>query len=160
MAATPNSIITPQIPNSGVTTAHVLLSTAMAAASAFNGTSVTATDTALIFTAGANGSQLSTLRVRFSQTASTAPSGSTTASVIRVWLNNGSTNATAANNLYYDDVALPVTLYSSTASMATYTIDFKGLVIPAGWKVYAGLVSTLTLANAAVHVSMPGGGDL
>ena len=161
MAATANSIITPQTINEPAV--NVLLSTAMTSTKALDGTEAAGTSMGLVFTAGANGSQLPPLRVKVSSTNGAAtPSGTTTATVVRVWLNKAPTgvNTTAANNIYLDELAVPATLYSTTAATTTLSLDFSNLVIPAGWKVYAGMTSTLTVAGAALCVSMPGGGDL
>lgn len=158
MAATPNSIITPQTINSP--TPGVLLSTAMTSTKAFDGTDTLGTAMASVYTAGANGSQLPPLRIKLSSLVGTLPSGSTTATVVRIWLNNASPNTTTTNNILFDEVAIPATTYTATGATTQYTYDFNNMVIPANWRVLVGMASTLTLANAALAVSMPGGGDL
>jgi len=55
-----------------------------------------------------------------------------------VFLNNGSTQGTASNNAFFDEIALPATTASTTA--ATPTVDQPMNVrLPAGFKVYVGL---------------------
>lgn len=158
MAATANSIITPQTIN--VPAANVLLSTAMTSTKAYDGTEAVGTAMGLLFTAGANGSQLPKVRIKIASTNGATPSGTTAATVVRIWFNNGSANTTATNNVFYDEVAIPATAITAVASTTQYTLDFGNLVLPAGWKVYAGLATAVGNTNGALAVSMPGGGDL
>jgi hypothetical protein len=90
----------------------------------------------LVFTADANnGSYVE--RLRFKAT------GTNVATVVRVFLNNGSSNGTAANNTFYDEIALPVSTSSATAATAV-TIDMQmGFVLPAGFRIYVGLGTTV-----------------
>lgn len=92
---------------------------------------LTSGTTYLLFTAEAtNGSFVQ--RVRFRST----PAGTTTATVVRIWLNNGSSTGTATNNILFDELTLPATTASSTASTIGYEIPL-GFALPAGWKIYA-----------------------
>jgi len=59
------------------------------------------------FTAGANGSRVE--RIRF------MAEGTNVATVARVFINNGSTNATAMNNALIAEIALPATTASNSA---------------------------------------------
>lgn len=84
----------------------------------------------LVFTADAtNGGMLSKIRFR------PTPAGNTTATVARVWINNGSTTGTAANNSLYDEVSLPAVTASGTAAVAGYEVAFN-IPIPAGYRIY------------------------
>lgn len=84
----------------------------------------------LVWTADAtNGGYLE--RIRFRAT----PAGNTAATVARIWINNGSTTGTAANNTLYSEVQLPATTASGTAATPTYEEAIK-LALPAGYKVY------------------------
>ena len=87
MAVTSTPIFA-QTPNAGVMNA--ILSTAMATTSAFDGTTAVGTAQALCYTAGANGSRVDQIQVRFSSTNGAAASGTSSATVIRFWINNGS----------------------------------------------------------------------
>lgn len=159
MPATPNSIITPQSINTPA--ANAVLSTAMTSTKAYDGTEAVGTAMALVYTAGSNGSQLPKLKAHYSGTNGAAPSGTTNATVLRIWLNNGSANTSAANNILVGDVAVPAATMSAVAAMAHPTeFDFGGLAIPAGWRVYAGLATAMGGTSCALAVSMPGGGDL
>jgi hypothetical protein len=57
---------------------------------------------------------------------------------MRVFINNGSANTTAANNSFWGEVALPATTASTTG--ATIDLDYQlGFALPAGWRIYVGL---------------------
>ena len=133
MAVTANSIITPQAFSTPV--ANVVLSTAMTSTKAYDGTETAGTAMGLVLTAGANGSQLAKMRIKVTGINGTTPSGTTNATVVRVWLNNGSANTTATNNIFYEEVAVSAATISATGATTTATLDFAGLCIPAGWKV-------------------------
>jgi hypothetical protein len=55
-----------------------------------------------------------------------------------VYLNNGSTNATATNNAFFEEISLPATTVSTTT--ATPAVDLQlGFALPPGWRIYVGL---------------------
>ena len=85
----------------------------------------------LVFTADAtNGSYVERLRFK--------PGGTNIASVARIFINNGLTPGTAANNVFYGEISLPATTAIATA--ATVEIDYPlGFVLPAGFRIYFGL---------------------
>lgn len=63
-------------------------------------------------------------------------------SVARVFVNNGSTNATAGNNTLIGEVPLPITAASNSAPITPYPIDLLteigfagGIDLPAGYKI-------------------------
>lgn len=157
MASTPNSVITPQNPNAPIP--NVLISTAMTTAKGYDGTDAAGTALAAVYTVGANGGQLPKMRIKYGGTAGAAGSGTTTATVLRIFFNNGSANTTAANNILFDEVTIPAQAMSVVAGTPQLTYDFGNLVLPAGWKVYAGLATALGGTTCALAVSMPGGGD-
>lgn len=98
----------------------------------------------LVFTAGSNGSLLTALRLK--------AGGTNVASVMRFYLNNGSAPTTATNNEFFDELSLPAT--TATATAATVTLELAvNKVLPAGWRVYAGLGT----AVAAGWVVVPWG---
>ncbi len=79
--------------------------------------------------------------------------GSNVASVLRLFLNNGATNATATNNAFFGEISLPVTTASNVA--ATNEIDYPiNKALPAGFRIYGGLAT----AVAAGWVFVPWGG--
>ena len=66
------------------------------------------------------------------------PFGTNTASVARVWLNNGSATGTAANNTMLKDVTLAATTNSETAQIGQTSVTI-GAAIPASYRVYVTL---------------------
>lgn len=79
--------------------------------------------------------------------------GTNVASVARVFINNGSTNATAANNTLWDEITLPATTASNTAALTNQEI-ILGFALPAGYKIN---VTLGTAVAAGYSVSIPGG---
>lgn len=116
--------------------------------STYDGTNTT-TD-AVIFTADAtNGSYVQRLRFKAGNGANA------TAAVARVWINNGSTQSTAANNFFYDEISLPTTTTSTTA--ATASIDLQmNFALPAGYKIIVGVSSSADLAGGWVVTAIAG----
>lgn len=102
----------------------------------------------LCFTAGGAGSFVQ--RIRFRST----PAGSTTATVARIWLNNGGATSTATNNTLFDEITLPVNTSSAVASTVGYDLPL-GFALPAGWKIYV----TLGTASANGWAASVVGGD-
>jgi hypothetical protein len=96
-----------------------------------------------IFTADAtNGSRIDTVYIQ--------PTATNTATVVRFWINNGSTPATAANNtLIHEELITAYT--SSQTSLAPVTVWYANLVLPAGYKLLAAQgVATGVMAVTAV----------
>ncbi|GLS85604.1 hypothetical protein GCM10010873_05770 [Cypionkella aquatica] len=101
-----------------------------AANTAKDGTGTVAT----VFTAEAsNGSYLQKLVVR--------PRGTNVASVLRVFLNNGASNATATNNVLIAELSLPATTLSEVAALS-------GNELPLNIPVPPGYMVNLTLGTA------------
>jgi len=101
----------------------------------------------LVFTADStNGSFVQRLRFK--------ALGTNTASVARIYLNNGSAATTAANNSFYGELSLPATTAINTA--ATIDIDYPmNVALPAGFRIYVGVATTV----AAGWVVTPVAGD-
>ena len=100
----------------------------------------------LVATADAtNGGRFSKLIVQ--------PLGTNIATVLRVWINNGSTTATAANNTYIKDVTMAATTNSETAAIGNTEIPLD-LSLPAGYKIY---ITVGTTVAAGFGVSAIGG---
>ena len=100
----------------------------------FSGAYITAANTTadltagtsyLLFTAAANGSFVSKLRLR------ATPAGNTSATVLRLWINNGSSTGTATNNSLYDEITLPLTTASGTAATPNYEVPLNFALPPA-----------------------------
>lgn len=98
-------------------------------------TGATATHNKLVYTADAvDGGFIQRLRFK--------AIGTNTASVARVFINNGSANTTAANNSFYGEVSLPATTATNTA--ATVEIDYPmNFALKPGFRIYVGLATTV-----------------
>lgn len=100
-----------------------------------------------VFTADAtNGSFVQKLIVR--------PQGTNVASVLRVFLNNGSVNTTAANNSLVAEIGLPATTNSEVAAIAGMELPLN-IPVPPGYK----LNVTLGTAVAGGYAVTAVGGD-
>ena len=100
-----------------------------------------------VFTADAtNGSYLQKLAVR--------PKGSNVASVLRVFLNNGASNTTAANNVLIAELSLPATTLSEVAALSGNELPLN-IPVPPGSRVQV----TLGTAVAGGYAVTGFGGD-
>jgi hypothetical protein len=99
-----------------------------------------------VFTAGADGAFVQKLRAR--------PIGTNVATVMRIFINNGSATSTATNNILYDEITLPATTLSEVAALALYELPLN-IALPAGYK----LTVTLGTAVAAGYFVSVVGGD-
>jgi hypothetical protein len=105
----------------------------------------------LIFTADAtNGSYVHKLRFRPNPGSAAA----TTATVARIWLNNGSTTTTATNNILWDEITLPSVTLVQTAQTMLEELPL-GFMLPPGWRIY-GTLGTASTTNGW-HASVIGG---
>ena len=101
-------------------------------------TGITATHNKVVFTADAtNGSRLCGLRFK--------SIGTNVVTVARIFINNGSTPATATNNSFFAEQALPAT--TAIATTSTVDIDYyfpAGYVdLEPGFKIIVGLGTTV-----------------
>lgn len=124
------------VPHSAISAAITSANTAMDG---------TGTVTAL-FTAGSNGSYVSLVIIR--------ALGTNVATAIRIFLNNGSTNATAGNNALVRELSLPATTASNTAALPSFEI-------PLGFAISPNYVLNATIGTAvsAGVVCVAVGGD-
>ena len=83
-----------------------------------------------IFTGGTNGSYVQRIRFRHL--------GTNVATVARVWINNGSTTGTAANNTLWDEITLAANTLSQTAAAINYELPLN-FALPAGYVIYVTL---------------------
>lgn len=146
--------IFPLTPNVGALNA--IVSTAMTSSKAFDGTEATGTAMALCFTAGSNGARVDFLRVKHASTNGAAPSGTTNATVLHLFMNNGSANTTAGNNQFIGAVAVAAKAITTTAEMPEYRLPLD-ISIPAGYRLYAGLTTAIGGTNCALAISAQGG---
>lgn len=110
----------------------------------------TTTNAVCIFTAGANGSRIDEIKA--------LPLGTNVATALRIFVNNGSANTTAANNSIYTDVTMQSSTISEVAGQTETVIrqpnDNRPLVLPAGYKLYAVVGTTVA---AGIQVTVQGG---
>lgn len=71
------------------------------------------------------------------------PCGTNVASVLRLFINNGSTNATLANNTFIQDVTLPAITNSEVQAQVQIEIVLD-LILPAGYKLNVVLGTTVS----------------
>jgi hypothetical protein len=85
----------------------------------------------LVFTAGAEGALIRELRVKAN------PANNTAATVMRVWVNNGSAIGTAANSTLIGELTIPATTAIATGALPdfAYALGEAGY-LPAGYKIY------------------------
>lgn len=103
-------------------------------------TDLTAGTIYLAFTADAtNGGYVQRIRFRTLGTNSNA-------TVARVWVNNGATNATNTNNTLFDEITLPITTVSQVAAQANYELPLN-FALPAGYRIYVTLGQAPTSAG-------------
>ena len=88
---------------------NAIISTAMTNTTAFDGTMAAGTAMALCYTAGANGSRIDQIQMKFASTNGATAAGTSAATLVRLWINNGSANTTAGNNIFLGEVAMPAT---------------------------------------------------
>lgn len=117
-----------------------------AASLATGSTTKDGTTAVLAFTADAtNGGYVDRMRFR--------ALGTNVVSMARVWINNGSTSATATNNVLWDEITLPATTISEVAALSVYELPL-GFALPPGYRLYVVLATTVA---AGYHCSTIGG---
>jgi hypothetical protein len=101
--------------------------------------------TGLAFTAGADGAFVQKLVAR--------SVGTNVATVLRVFVNNGATPATAANNSLVAELTLPATTLSEVAAQLPYELPLN-YALPAAYRIY---VTLGTAVAAGYEVTVFGG---
>lgn len=156
MAVTSTPIF-PQTPNAGAM--NCIVSTAMTNTKAMDGTEAVGTAMALAFTAGSNGARVDTISVRYTATNGSTATGTTAATVLRFWLNNGAVNTTATNNKFLYEIAMPAQTVTAlaTGAQAPSIPIVLGISIPAGYRIYVG--STVAAGGVLAFLADVVGGD-
>jgi hypothetical protein len=88
---------------------------------------MTSGESASLFTAGPSGSYVTKMRLK--------PSGSTAASVFRVFLNNGGSTTVAANNILYAELSVPAITAIQTLAQNDFEIPIN-IAIPVNYALY------------------------
>ncbi len=84
----------------------------------------------LVFTADATeGGFVREIRVKAN------PANNTAATVVRIWINNGSTLATAANSAFYTELGIPATVASASAGQPDFVIPMN-IPLPPSYRIY------------------------
>jgi len=99
----------------------------------------------LVYTAGTNGSRIDNIKVR--------GTGTAVATVLRVFVNNGLTNATATNNTLFTEATIAATTLSETSALADNVIPMN-ISLPSTYRVYVTIGTTVA---APLQVSAQGG---
>lgn len=91
----------------------------------------------LVWTAGANGGLFEGLIFK--------AAGTNTASVARIYINNGATNTTATNNTFIGEISLPGTTATIVAAVADFVWYMPGgpRPIKSTFTIYVGLGTTV-----------------
>lgn len=118
------------------------INTGTTANTLFDGTGTVAT----VFTAGSNGSKVETVNL--------LNLGSNVATAVRFFINNGSTNATAANNALVNEITWATNSASQVAASTPVSWN-ANLYLPAGYK----LNVTIGTAIASGIMVQAQGGD-
>jgi hypothetical protein len=99
-----------------------------------------------VFTADATeGGYIGTLTAR--------AAGTNVATVLRVFINNGSANSTPANNILWKEMTLPATTLSEVAALAAYELPLN-IAMPPGYKINCTIGTTVA---AGYYLSITGG---
>ncbi len=107
---------------------------------------ITTTPAVVVATGNAtNGSRVDYLRIR--------PLGTNIATVLRIFINNGSTAATATNNTLFTEVTMAATTVSQTSALAETTVPLD-LALPPSYRIY---VLNATTVAAGFHVTAVSG---
>jgi hypothetical protein len=100
----------------------------------------------LAFTASSSGGYVQRMRFR--------PLGTNvSATVARIFINNGGSTNTASNNALWDEISLPATSASETSALSTYEVPLN-FALPAGYRLY---VTFGTVAAAGYTITVIGG---
>lgn len=104
-----------------------------------------ATTSYLVFTSDAtNGGYVKKLRVRHL--------GTNVATVVRVFINNGSSVATLANSILFDELGIGANTVSETSASTVYELPINE-VLPAGYKIYVTIGTAVAAGLAATAVA-------
>jgi hypothetical protein len=101
-----------------------------------------------VFTAGANGSYVQKIRFRHQST-----NTNNVATMARVFINNGSSTGTAANNTIWDEITIAANTASQIAASTNYELPLN-FALPAGYIIYCTLGTAVV---AGIQATVIGG---
>lgn len=95
---------------------------------------------AVLFTAGTNGARVDEIKCK--------ALGTNVASVLRIFINNGSDAETATNNALFTEISLPATTADADAALTEEVVltgdgALKNLTLPNGYKLLATVGTTV-----------------
>ena len=102
---------------------------------------------AIVFSASIDGGFVQRIRFR--------ASGSATATVARIFINNGQSTGSLGNNVLFDEITLASTTVSQTAATATYELPLN-IALPAGYRILTTL-GTVQSAGGGWYATAIGG---
>ena len=102
---------------------------------------------AIVFSASIDGGFIQ--RIRFKA------SGSATATVARVFINNGQSTGSVVNNVLFDEITLAGTTVSQTAAQAVYELPLN-IALPPGYRILTTL-GTVQSAGGGWYATAIGG---
>jgi hypothetical protein len=104
----------------------------------------------LAFTADStNGGYVRELRLKAD------PANNTAATVLRIWINNGSTITVAANSILLGEMGIPATTASATAALPEFVYSL-GFAVPASYRLYV-TIGTAPGGSGQFSVTVVGG---
>jgi hypothetical protein len=101
-----------------------------------------------VFSAGTDGSFVQRIRFRTLGLNSAATVG-------RVFINNGQTTTTAANNVLWDEISLPTTATAETSAQSNYELPLN-FALPPNYRIFVTLATAPNAAGWSITVI---GGD-
>lgn len=102
---------------------------------------------AIVFSASIDGAFIQRIRFR--------ASGSATATVARIFINNGQSTGSLGNNVLFDEITLAATTATQTAATATYELPLN-IALPAGYRILTTL-GTVQSAGGGWYATAIGG---
>ena len=102
---------------------------------------------AIVFSASIDGGFVQRIRFR--------ASGSATATVARVFINNGQSTGSLGNNVLFDEITLASTTVSQTAAQPVYELPLN-IALPAGYRILTTL-GTVQSAGGGWYAAAIGG---
>jgi hypothetical protein len=88
-----------------------------------------------VFTGGTNGSYVQKIRFRHQ--------GTNSATVVRVFINNGGATTTATNNTLWDEITVAANTLVQNAASINYELPL-GFALPAGYRIYCTFGTSTT----------------
>ena len=108
---------------------------------AFNNTfTMTTGGSASLFTSGPSGSYINKIRVK--------PSGSSAATVLRFFINNGGSTTVSTNNTLFAELSLPSITVSTTIAQNDFEVPFN-IAIPGSYTIF-GVTATTPLTGFSI----------